>query len=91
VLVRVGAGAEAIGADADEVVTAPESRETSLSWTGFPAKKSAAESEGSADGAGGKMSAWNDSDWRCGQLTSLLQTAMSGRTLRGTMNAMGSM
>jgi hypothetical protein len=70
VLVRVGAGAETAGGDVDDVETTPVSSETSLSWTGLPAKKSPADREGSAEGAGGNMSAWNDSDCPMNQLTS---------------------
>ena len=40
------------------------SRETSLRETGLPEKNSPAVREGSIDGAGGKMSDWNESDWR---------------------------
>ena len=40
------------------------SRETSLREIGLPEKNSPAVREGSIDGAGGKMSDWNESDWR---------------------------
>ncbi len=55
--VRVGRGTEAAVVD-----TAPVSRETSLSEMGLPVKNSPAVREGSIDGAGGKMSDWNESD-----------------------------
>ena len=56
---RVGREAEAAAA-----VTVPVSRETNLRETGLPEKNSPAVREGSIDGAGGKMSDWNESDWR---------------------------
>jgi hypothetical protein len=58
---RVGSGREA--GTAAPVDTAPVSRDTSLSETGLPEKYSPAVREGSIDGAGGKMSDWNESDW----------------------------
>jgi hypothetical protein len=54
------AGAAATAAKEE---TAPVSRETSLSETALPEKNSPDVSEGSIDGAGGKMSDWNESDW----------------------------
>jgi hypothetical protein len=42
--------------------TTPVSSETSLSEIDFPEKNSPAVSEGSIEGAGGKMSDWNESD-----------------------------
>jgi hypothetical protein len=59
--VRVGIGTGVdVGAAAD---TAPVSSETYLSAMGFPEKNSPAVREGSMEGAGGKMSDWNESDW----------------------------
>ncbi len=43
--------------------TAPVSRETSLRETALPEKNSLAVREGSIEGAGGKMSDWNESDF----------------------------
>jgi len=61
---RVGVGT---GVDAGAPVeTAPVSSETYLSATAFPEKNSAAVRDGSMEGAGGKMSDWNESDWRRG-------------------------
>ena len=68
-----GAGAGAlvvrVGRATDDAaaMVAPVSRETSLREMGFPEKNSPAERQGSMDGAGGKMSDWNDSDWRAGR------------------------
>ena len=64
---RVGvcasAGAEVGGAEEGaEAEIAPVSSETSLSETGLPEKNSPAVSEGSIEGAGGKMSDWKESD-----------------------------
>lgn len=57
-----GAGAEvegsAEGGDCVLEKTAPFSRLTRLGMTGFPAKNSPAETAGSSEGAGGKMSDW---------------------------------
>ena len=56
-----------VGTGLDEgaaAVTAPDSSETYLSDTGFPEKNSPAVREGSMEGATGKMSDWNESDWR---------------------------
>lgn len=61
---RVGVGT-AVGAGAP-VETAPVSSETYLSATAFPEKYSPAVRDGSMEGAGGKMSDWNESDWRRG-------------------------
>lgn len=63
VLVGVGTGA-GVGIERGAVPaeTAPSSRETYLGAAVLPAKNSAAVSAGSADGAGGKMSDWNESD-----------------------------
>jgi hypothetical protein len=63
-----GAGAvmdrvETARAVAAAVETAPVSSEKNLSEIGFPEKNSPAVSEGSIDGAGGKMSDWNESDY----------------------------
>ena len=61
---RVGVGTEVdTGAP---VETAPVSSETYLSATAFPEKNSPAVRDGSMEGAGGKMSDWNESDWRRG-------------------------
>jgi hypothetical protein len=60
-VVHVGRGTEATAA-----VTAPVLRETNLRETGLPEKKSPPVREGSIDDVGGKMSDWNDSDWRAG-------------------------
>lgn len=60
-----GAGAGAAGGGAPGVVPdkiAPSSRLTSFGAAVFPEKNSPAVSDGSADGAGGKMSDWNESD-----------------------------
>jgi hypothetical protein len=58
VMDRVGRAAAASAA----VEIAPVSSETNLSEIGFPEKNSPAVSEGSIEGAGGKMSDWNESD-----------------------------
>ena len=56
-----GAGTEE---EAGAVVeTAPVSSETRLRETALPEKNSPAVSEGSIEGAGGKMSDWNESDY----------------------------
>jgi hypothetical protein len=60
--VRVGSGREVADAAA-AVDTAPVSRETSLREMGLPEKNSPEVRQGSIDGAGGKMSDWNESDW----------------------------
>lgn len=58
-----GGGAEVVllGAGAEAEDTAPVSRLTSLSEGSLPEKNSGAVSEGSAEGAGGKISDWNES------------------------------
>jgi hypothetical protein len=62
---RVGVGSAVV--DAGPLVeTAPVSSETYLSATAFPEKNSPEVSDGSMEGAGGKMSDWNESDWRRG-------------------------
>jgi len=61
---RVGVGT-AVDAGAP-VETAPVSSETYLSAMAFPEKNSPAVRDGSMEGAGGKMSDWNESDWRRG-------------------------
>jgi hypothetical protein len=48
------------------VETAPVSSETYLSTMGLPENNSPAVSEGSIEGAGGKMSDWKESDWARG-------------------------
>ena len=48
--------------------TAPVSKETSLRETALPEKNSPAVREGSIEGAGGKMSEWNESDFVGGTL-----------------------
>ncbi len=53
--------------------TAPVSRETSLRETALPEKNSPAVREGSIEGAGGKMSDWNESDF-CGHAQSQLSS-----------------
>lgn len=61
-----GPGEPEIGKEVDEAAaeeTAPVSRETSLSETALPVKNSPAVREGSIEGAGGKMSDWNESDF----------------------------
>jgi hypothetical protein len=64
---RVGPGPEPeLGKEVDDAAveeTAPVSRETSLSETALPVKNSPAVREGSIEGAGGKMSDWNESDF----------------------------
>lgn len=55
-----GVGA-VMGVPGTEVVT-PLSRLTSLTEGGLPEKNSPAVREGSAEGAGGKMSDWKESD-----------------------------
>lgn len=52
--------AEAEGREAGETA-APSARLISLSAGSLPLKYSAAEREGSIEGAGGKMSDWNES------------------------------
>ena len=99
VAVRVGPGPGPVGIEVDDAVadTAPVSSETSLSETGLPEKYSPDVREGSIEGAGGKMSDWNESDffiWRGWFVTSVACYYVEGRgkrTLRGTMNAIGSM
>ena len=62
---RVGPEPE-LGKEVDDVEveeTAPVSREISLSETALPVKNSPAVREGSIEGAGGKMSDWNESDF----------------------------
>jgi hypothetical protein len=49
--------------DAAAEETTPVSRETSLSEMPLPVKNSPAVREGSIEGAGGKMSDWNESDF----------------------------
>jgi hypothetical protein len=58
----VGRGVE----DAAAEETAPVSSETSLRETALSVKNSPAVSEGSIEGAGGKISDWNESDYSCG-------------------------
>ena len=93
--VRVGPGpgpelGKGVG-DAVVEETAPESRETSLSETALPVKNSPAVREGSIAGAGGKMSDWNESDfWGDSQLF-VVRRREGYLTLRGTINAIGSM
>jgi hypothetical protein len=58
--------------DAAAEVTAPVSRETSLSETALPVKNSPAVREGSIEGAGGKMSDWNESDFWFGEAVSIV-------------------
>jgi hypothetical protein len=61
---RVGVGTEVdTGAP---VETAPISSETYLSATAFPEKNSRTVRDGSMEGACGKMSDWNESNWRRG-------------------------
>jgi hypothetical protein len=64
---RVGPGPGPDGKEGDDAAeaaeTAPVSSETSLSETALPEKNSPAEREGSIEGAGGKMSDWNESDF----------------------------
>ena len=64
---RVGPGLGPDGKEGDDAAaaaeTAPVSSETSLSETALPEKNSPAEREGSIEGAGGKMSDWNESDF----------------------------
>jgi hypothetical protein len=63
---RVGTAAANAGADvASAVETAPVSSDTNLSETALPEKNSPAVIDGSIDGAGGKMSDWNESDYGC--------------------------
>ena len=54
-----------IGTADIEAEIAPFSRLTTFRLMAFPWKKSPADTAGSAEGAGGKMSDWNESD--CGQ------------------------
>jgi hypothetical protein len=64
---RVGPGPEPeLGKEVDDAAveeTAPVSRETSLSEMALPEKNSPDVREGSIEGAGGKMSDWNESDF----------------------------
>lgn len=48
--------------DVEEAKLAPEERSTRFLGADFPVKNSLAESEGSEEGAGGKMSDWKESD-----------------------------
>ncbi len=59
---ELGKGKEVDDTAAEEE-TAPVSRETSLSEMALPVKNSPDVREGSIDGAGGKMSDWNESDF----------------------------
>lgn len=86
---RVGVGT-AMDAGAP-VETAPVSSETYLSATAFPEKNSPEVRHGSMEGAGGKMSDWNESDWRRGVCQLPWWRIDGGLTFRGTMNAIGSM
>ena len=63
-------GKEVDDAAAEE--TEPVSRETSLSETALPVKNSPAVREGSIEGAGGKMSDWNESDFLFGDAESIV-------------------
>jgi len=69
---RVGPGTEpesGVGRGVEDAAveeTAPVSSETSLRETALPVKNSPAVREGSIEGAGGKMSDWNESDYSCG-------------------------
>lgn len=49
------------------VTAAPSARLMSLRVGSLPLKNSAADTEGSIDGAGGKMSDWNESAWNTKQ------------------------
>ena len=69
VLVGAGVGTE-IGAEPAEIE--PSSSETSLGAAVLPEKNSAAERAGSAEGAGGKMSDWKESD--CGMVSICAET-----------------
>lgn len=68
VAVRVGPGPGPEGIEVDDAVAdiAPVSSETSLSETGLPEKNSPDVREGSIEGAGGKISDWNESDFLFG-------------------------
>jgi hypothetical protein len=65
---RVGPGPEPeLGKEVDDAAaeeTAPVSRETRLSVMALPEKNSPDVRQGSIEGAGGKMSDWNESDLR---------------------------
>ena len=84
-----------LGKEGDAAVeeTAPVSRETSLSEIALPVKNSPDVRQGSIEGAGGKMSDWNESDfWRGSPSQLFVVRRREGElTLRGTMNAIGSM
>ena len=63
---RVGPGPESGTKEGDVAAAAevvPVSSETSLSETALPEKNSPEVREGSIEGAGGKMSDWNESDF----------------------------
>jgi hypothetical protein len=64
---RVGPGPGPEGKEGDDAAAAaeiaPVSSKTSLSETALPEKNSAAEREGSIEGAGETMSDWNESDF----------------------------
>jgi hypothetical protein len=64
---RVGPGPEPeLGKEVDDAAaeeTAPVSRETRLSVMALPEKNSPDVRQGSIEGAGGKMSDWNESDF----------------------------
>jgi hypothetical protein len=97
VAVRVGPGPgpdaaeKELADDAAAEETAPVSSETNLSEMGLPEKNSPDVREGSIEGAGGNMSDWNESDFSV-RLSIMWGGEGSGElTLRGTMNAIGSM
>jgi len=56
-----GGGAVVEDVDVEEAKLEPEERSTRFLGADFPAKNSLAESDGSEEGAGGKMSDWNPS------------------------------
>jgi hypothetical protein len=68
--------------------TAPVLRETSLRETALPEKNSPAVREGSIEGAGGKMSDWNESDF-CGHAQSQLCHRVKGRHGRESLPCAG--
>ena len=82
---RVGPGPGPEGKEGDDVAAAaevaPVSSETSLSETALPEKNSPAEREASIEGAGGKMSDWNESDLVVRHVSRLLFVWREGENL----------
>ncbi len=92
--VLVGAGARidaGVGAEPEPEAekTEPSSPSTSFGSGVLPEKNSAAVSAGSAEGAGGKMSDWKESEGVSGLVE--YESQRHGHTFPGTMKAIASM